>query len=34
MNRLPRWNDKTKSFTLNFYDRVKMASIKNFQMIK
>ncbi|CAD8110991.1 unnamed protein product [Paramecium sonneborni] len=34
MNRKPKWNEKTKSFTLNFYDRVKISSIKNFQLIK
>ncbi|CAD8177018.1 unnamed protein product [Paramecium octaurelia] len=34
MNRKPKWNEKTKSFTLNFYDRVKVSSIKNFQLIQ
>lgn len=29
-NKDPRWNEKLKSYALNFGGRVKMASIKNF----
>lgn len=29
-NKQPRWNDRLKSYALNFGGRVKQASIKNF----
>jgi len=33
-NKQPRWNEKMNSFTLNFGNRVKQASIKNFILIE
>ena len=33
MNKPPTWNEQTKSFMLNFQNRVKQASVKNFQVI-
>ena len=32
-NKEPQWNEETQSFVLNFYGRVTLASIKNFQVI-
>lgn len=32
-NKSPRWNEKLKSYALNFGGRVKQASIKNFILI-
>jgi hypothetical protein len=32
-NKSPRWNERLKSYALNFGGRVKAASIKNFIMI-
>ncbi|PRP76532.1 tubby protein [Planoprotostelium fungivorum] len=32
-NKSPGWNEEKKSYMLNFYGRVKMASIKNFQIV-
>lgn len=29
-NKQPRWNERLKSYALNFGGRVKQASIKNF----
>jgi tubby-related protein 1 len=31
-NRLPKFNEGSKKFSMNFYGRVKVASIKNFQL--
>lgn len=30
----PQWNEEYESYTLNFYNRVKQASKKNFQVCK
>jgi hypothetical protein len=30
----PQWNESMGCYTLNFYDRVKLASKKNYQMIR
>jgi hypothetical protein len=30
----PQWNETMGCYTLNFYDRVKLASKKNYQMIR
>lgn len=30
----PIWNENMNCYTLNFYDRVKLASKKNYQMIR
>ncbi len=32
-NKSPQWNEETKSYVLNFHNRVKQASVKNFQII-
>ena len=32
-NKAPVWNEQTKSFMLNFHNRVKQASVKNFQIV-
>jgi tubby-related protein 1 len=32
-NKAPVWNEQTKSFMLNFKNRVKEASVKNFQIV-
>lgn len=32
-NKAPVWNEQTKSFMLNFRNRVKEASVKNFQIV-
>ena len=32
-NKSPRWNERLKSYALNFGGRVKQASIKNFILI-
>jgi len=32
-NKTPKWNEKLKSYALNFGGRVKRASIKNFILI-
>eukprot|EP00050_Salpingoeca_kvevrii_P018871 m.79535 g.79535 ORF g.79535 m.79535 type:complete len:422 (-) comp8186_c0_seq1:226-1491(-) len=32
-NKQPEWNEETASYVLNFYGRVKMASVKNFQIV-
>eukprot|EP00051_Salpingoeca_urceolata_P005778 m.77062 g.77062 ORF g.77062 m.77062 type:complete len:425 (+) comp14535_c0_seq3:79-1353(+) len=32
-NKEPQWNEETGSYVLNFYGRVKMASVKNFQIV-
>merc|ERR1719231_1073527 len=29
----PKWSDKTQSYNLNFYGRVKLPSVKNFVLI-
>lgn len=29
-NRKPKWDDRTRGFVLNFFGRVKLASVKNF----
>lgn len=31
-NKSPVWNEETKSYVLNFHNRVKQASVKNFQV--
>eukprot|EP00042_Codosiga_hollandica_P052261 m.660708 g.660708 ORF g.660708 m.660708 type:complete len:413 (-) comp58456_c0_seq2:120-1358(-) len=33
INKSPVWNEATQSFVLNFYGRVTLASVKNFQII-
>jgi hypothetical protein len=30
----PKWNEAMGAYTLNFYDRVKVASKKNFQLVR
>mmetsp|Transcript_48998 Transcript_48998/g.115032 ORF Transcript_48998/g.115032 Transcript_48998/m.115032 type:complete len:91 (-) Transcript_48998:222-494(-) len=32
-NLTPEWNEALQAYTMNFYDRVKMASKKNFQLV-
>jgi tubby and related proteins len=32
-NKSPQWNEDTKSYVLNFHNRVKQASVKNFQLV-
>ncbi len=32
-NKLPQWNEETRSFVLNFHNRVSRASVKNFQAV-
>lgn len=32
-NKQPKWNERLKSYALNFGGRVKLASIKNFIMV-
>eukprot|EP01136_Pigoraptor_vietnamica_P026223 Opistho-1_new@81047 len=32
-NKAPVWNDSTQSYVLNFYGRVTVASVKNFQIV-
>jgi len=29
-NRKPKWDERTRGFVLNFFERVKLASVKNF----
>jgi hypothetical protein len=31
---MPKWNEKAKAFALNFGNRVKQASLKNFILIE
>ncbi|CAM9246503.1 unnamed protein product, partial [Hapterophycus canaliculatus] len=33
VNKPPRWNDQVGAYVLNFYGRVTMASVKNFQLV-
>ncbi|CAD8062649.1 unnamed protein product [Paramecium primaurelia] len=33
VNRKPKWDPKLQTFILNFYERVKISSIKNFQIV-
>jgi len=33
INKPPRWNDLVGAYVLNFYGRVTMASVKNFQLV-
>jgi hypothetical protein len=33
-NKQPKWNERLKSYALNFGGRVKQASIKNFILVK
>ncbi|KAJ2303075.1 Tubby- protein 2 [Coemansia sp. RSA 2706] len=33
-NKCPRWNADTRSFVLDFFNRVLMPSVKNFQLVK
>ena len=32
-NKMPQWNEESRSFVLNFHGRVSEASVKNFQII-
>lgn len=32
-NKAPVWNEETRSYVLNFHNRVKQASVKNFQLV-
>lgn len=32
-NKAPQWNEETRSYVLNFHNRVKQASVKNFQLV-
>jgi len=32
-NKTPVWNEETQSYVLNFHNRVRQASVKNFQLI-
>jgi hypothetical protein len=32
-NKFPTWNEETQSYVLNFFGRVTVASVKNFQII-
>jgi tubby-related protein 1 len=34
VNQEPQWNESMGCYTLNFYERVKLASKKNYQMIR
>ena len=33
-NKDPVWNEKTKSYVLNFHGRVTKSSVKNFQIVQ
>jgi len=33
INKPPKWNDQVGAYVLNFYGRVTMASVKNFQLV-
>ena len=32
-NKMPLWNENTKSYALNFHGRVTVSSVKNFQIV-